>query len=1096
MFAAVLFLIGVYSSAAFNILTTPVYNFTNEDKLFGQTIIKAKNGIFAPSPTYGKVLKCTLYSTCEVITVVENVKKQNLRPIASVSSSVNKEDEQLLFCNQIRIKEKHTVEMFNGRCGCVPKQIWKDKFNPAEEVSDQQKSKSSKANGRRRRQAEQNDDVSDGDDDEEDPGTEIAFVLDGSGSIEPKDFELAKDFISNVMRKVWESCFTCKFGIVQFGSKIRTELSLLENDNGAEALNKVKGISQVYNKTKTASALYHVLTEIFVPENGSKKDSRKMIIVLSDGEMLGEKRNLSEVLSMPQMNGILRYAIGVGSDVLKSKRAINEMTQIAGSQERFFNVSNYAALESILSLIEKNIFENVEGIKKGVGFQFELAEAGFSSHLTHDGSMLFGSVGSYDWSGGVILKNKEKETLTFFNTTNTEPGASYLGYTVTSARMSTQTLYISGAPRYNLTGAVFIFNGTNQDLIKGDQVGSYFGSVLCVLDIDNNEETDYLLVGAPHFHKKGEEGKVLVYKLHPGKFEKEDYELFGMGKHIYARFGSAIVDIGDIDGNKYNDVAVGSPLEAADGLSDASGSIYIFNGFKGGIKPQYSQRISPSDFGMKLVHFGQAISAISYAREDKKELLISVGSEGVITVFKTVPVIILKPEISVNNKEISLAQQSNEKSSEFTTKLIICFYEERGKIISDESLSIEFQIDLDSNKEEKRLFFVNAKIPRLDMTTDKTCLTQGLKYVGCYDCFTPIRIKGRFTLASNPEGPPVRILDIFSPAEFKHEITFEKECKSSEMCKADISLAKSKLSNNMVIIGSSPNLSITFDLQNTGHSSYMTTLNVTYPPMLQLKKIEKGDCEVKNENHPIQCKLLHPIFKRAAQTTVTIVWTPKNTKANQSTAAIHALLTSGNNVSEELDSRTYVFGLKHALQIQLRGAASPNRFTTEEGKTTTGSKPLNFTFQLLGENKYKDQITVNITISKHAPNTKLRIHSVEPKNCSSNYTDNHIECTLTDLKEIVIMTEVFINDITGNNENIEATATLIFDETIYDATGIKKIEKVRVTLNQLKVVQSNALITGGSIGGFILLIIIIIILIKCGFFRRRRHLERVASIQS
>lgn len=47
-------------------------------------------------------------------------------------------------------------------------------------------------------------------------------------------------------------------------------------------------------------------------------------------------------------------------------------------------------------------------------------------------------------------------------------------------------------------------------------MGSYFGSVLCVLNVekDNIQKTDYLLVGAPYFHRDGEEGKVYVYKLH------------------------------------------------------------------------------------------------------------------------------------------------------------------------------------------------------------------------------------------------------------------------------------------------------------------------------------------------------------------------------------------------------------------------------------------------------------------------------------------------------------------------------------------------------------------------------------------------------
>lgn len=67
-----------------------------------------------------------------------------------------------------------------------------------------------------------------------------------------------------------------------------------------------------------------------------------------------------------------------------------------------------------------------------------------------------------------------------------------------------------------------------------------------------------------------------------GNFQKETSELSGLEK--YARFGSAIADIGDIDGNDFRDVAVGAPLEA-----DHAGSVYIFNGFKDGIREHFSQ---------------------------------------------------------------------------------------------------------------------------------------------------------------------------------------------------------------------------------------------------------------------------------------------------------------------------------------------------------------------------------------------------------------------------------------------------------------------------------------------------------------------------
>lgn len=47
------------------------------------------------------------------------------------------------------------------------------------------------------------------------------------------------------------------------------------------------------------------------------------------------------------------------------------------------------------------------------------------------------------------------------------------------------------------------------------QVGSYFGSVLCPLDVDKDGVTDVLLVGAPMFMsgEKKEMGKVYIFSI-------------------------------------------------------------------------------------------------------------------------------------------------------------------------------------------------------------------------------------------------------------------------------------------------------------------------------------------------------------------------------------------------------------------------------------------------------------------------------------------------------------------------------------------------------------------------------------------------------
>lgn len=76
------------------------------------------------------------------------------------------------------------------------------------------------------------------------------------------------------------------------------------------------------------------------------------------------------------------------------------------------------------------------------------------------------------------------------------------------------------------------------------------------------------------------------------RFESVATELQGDTKQTFARFGAAIASIGDIDGNKFTDVAVGAPLEA-----DSSGSIYIYNGFRDGL------RFSQVGFSIYYLHF-------------------------------------------------------------------------------------------------------------------------------------------------------------------------------------------------------------------------------------------------------------------------------------------------------------------------------------------------------------------------------------------------------------------------------------------------------------------------------------------------------------
>ncbi|CAM5110843.1 unnamed protein product [Natator depressus] len=167
---------------------------------------------------------------------------------------------------------------------------------------------------------------------EADSGTEIAIVLDGSGSIEPEDFERAKGFISNMMTSFWRKCPEVTFAVVQYGAEIRTEFDLQESSNKSSALCKVHNITQLGSVTKTASVLQHVLDAIFNESRGSVKDAHRMILVMTDGEIFLDSLCLTDVMSSPKMATIDVTPLGV-SDVFSKQRALKELQLISSDPD-------------------------------------------------------------------------------------------------------------------------------------------------------------------------------------------------------------------------------------------------------------------------------------------------------------------------------------------------------------------------------------------------------------------------------------------------------------------------------------------------------------------------------------------------------------------------------------------------------------------------------------------------------------------------------------------------------------------------------------------------------------------------------------------
>ncbi|MED6262463.1 hypothetical protein ATANTOWER_019786 [Ataeniobius toweri] len=117
------------------------------------------------------------------------------------------------------------------------------------------------------------------------------------------------------------------------------------------------------------------------------------------------------------------------------------------------------------------------------------------------------------------------------------------------------------------------------------------------MDIDEDGQTDFLMVAAPMYYNQGlERGRVYIYSM-----SLEAIFIFHgvleVSHHSQnSRLGSALAQIADMNGDGFKELVVGAPLE-----DDHQGAIYIFHSKDKMIGPHYKQVIKHSRIQTQFV---------------------------------------------------------------------------------------------------------------------------------------------------------------------------------------------------------------------------------------------------------------------------------------------------------------------------------------------------------------------------------------------------------------------------------------------------------------------------------------------------------------
>uniref|UniRef100_A0A671WII0 Integrin subunit alpha 10 n=1 Tax=Sparus aurata TaxID=8175 RepID=A0A671WII0_SPAAU len=494
---------------------------------------------------------------------------------------------------------------------------------------------------------------------------DIVIVLDGSNSIYP--WYEVQNFLSNILSKFHISSDQMQVGVLQYGEVAVHEWSLKDYQTTQEVVEAAKNISrQEGRETRTAYAIHMACTEAFSAERGSRDGATKVMIVVTDGES-HDGEELPEALKECENRNITRYAIAVLGHYIRRQQDpetfISEIKYIASDPDDkyFFNVTDEAALNDIVDALGDRIFtlEGTLGYNQS-SFHMEMSQIGFSTHTLDDG-ILFGMVGAYDWDGGVLKEGTSgrimppREAFESEFPLELKNHAAYLGYTVSSVIVGDwKRLYLAGAPRFKHKGKVILFELSDEgdvsivQALNGEQIGSYYGSEVCGLDIDKDGITDVLLVAAPMFLGSGnkEAGRVYIYTLSGSDEKSQD-----------ARFGYALAATPDLNHDGFTDLLVGAPLE-----DEHKGAIYVYHGDGIYITHNYKQRIPGSSISPSLQYFGRSLSA--RLDLDGDELIdLAVGAQGSAVMLSSRSIVQINVSLSFQPHSINVIQKTCQRGS-------------------------------------------------------------------------------------------------------------------------------------------------------------------------------------------------------------------------------------------------------------------------------------------------------------------------------------------------------------------------------------------------------------------------------------------------
>ncbi|XP_026041636.1 matrilin-2 isoform X3 [Astatotilapia calliptera] len=148
---------------------------------------------------------------------------------------------------------------------------------------------------------------------------DLVFVIDGSKSLGPNNFELVKQFVNSIVDSLDISKMGTHVGLLQYSTKVRTEFTLGQYSTAQHIKSAVNRMQYMGRGSMTGSALRHMFESSFSTKEGGRFNIPRVSIVFTDGR---SQDDVSEWATKAKNSGITIYALGVGKAIEQELREI------------------------------------------------------------------------------------------------------------------------------------------------------------------------------------------------------------------------------------------------------------------------------------------------------------------------------------------------------------------------------------------------------------------------------------------------------------------------------------------------------------------------------------------------------------------------------------------------------------------------------------------------------------------------------------------------------------------------------------------------------------------------------------------------------